>query len=46
MVLSDESPGRGVGTGTPGADGIPSGSDRQRSCRQPYSRTCEVAIIE
>ncbi|KAL6555573.1 hypothetical protein OROHE_007245 [Orobanche hederae] len=28
MALSDESPGRGVGTGTPGADGIPGGSDR------------------
>ncbi|KAL6555572.1 hypothetical protein OROHE_007244 [Orobanche hederae] len=46
MVLADAFPGRGVGTGTPGADVSPGGSDRQRSRRQPYSRTCKVAIIE
>ncbi|KAL6582824.1 hypothetical protein OROMI_004902 [Orobanche minor] len=46
MVLADASPDRGVGTGTPGADGSPGGSDLQRSRRQPYLRTCKVVIIE
>ncbi|KAL6527982.1 Protein argonaute 4B [Orobanche hederae] len=44
VVLANASSSRGVGTGSPGADGSPGESDRKRSRRQPYTKTYKVAI--